>query len=74
MDWCGGDKFDGCLIFDECHKAKNFVPVGDSRHNIKLIMYNTKLSYIPIKFDAISLKGKEENSTKVALAVTTIQR
>ena len=25
--WCGGDKFDGCLIFDECHKAKHFVPV-----------------------------------------------
>ncbi|XP_031566399.1 protein FORGETTER 1-like [Actinia tenebrosa] len=44
MDWCGGEAFDGCLIFDECHKAKHFIP------------------------------GKEENSTKVALAVTTIQR
>lgn len=22
MNWCGDD-FDGCLIFDECHKAKN---------------------------------------------------
>ncbi len=27
VDWCGGDAFDGCLVFDECHKAKNFVPV-----------------------------------------------
>ncbi|CAC5397982.1 Protein strawberry notch homolog 2,Protein strawberry notch homolog 1,Protein strawberry notch,Protein FORGETTER 1 [Mytilus coruscus] len=44
VNWCGGDKFDGCLIFDECHKAKNFVP------------------------------GKEQNSTKVALSVATIQR
>ncbi|XP_073256050.1 protein strawberry notch homolog 1-like [Porites lutea] len=44
IDWCGGEKFNGCLIFDECHKAKHFVP------------------------------GKEESSTKVALAVTTIQR
>ncbi|XP_071502207.1 uncharacterized protein [Diadema antillarum] len=44
IDWCGGDRFDGCLIFDECHKAKHFIP------------------------------GKEKNSTKVAMAVTSIQR
>ncbi|XP_033638096.1 protein FORGETTER 1-like [Asterias rubens] len=44
ISWCGGDSFDGCLIFDECHKAKHFVP------------------------------GKEEQSTKVAAAVVTIQR
>ncbi|XP_052821363.1 protein strawberry notch homolog 1-like [Mya arenaria] len=44
VDWCGREEFDGCLIFDECHKAKNFVP------------------------------GKEQASTKVALAVTSIQR
>ncbi|KAK9822510.1 hypothetical protein WJX81_008146 [Elliptochloris bilobata] len=23
VDWCGGAEFDGCLVFDECHKAKN---------------------------------------------------
>lgn len=28
INWCGGKDFDGCLIFDECHKAKNFVPVS----------------------------------------------
>ena len=28
IDWCGGPQFEGCLIFDECHKAKNFVPVS----------------------------------------------
>jgi len=44
IDWCGGEQFNGCLIFDECHKAKHFVP------------------------------GKEETSTKVALAVTMLQR
>ena len=22
--WCGGPAFDGCLLFDECHKAKNW--------------------------------------------------
>lgn len=27
VNWCGGEEFDGCLVFDECHKAKNFVPV-----------------------------------------------
>ncbi|XP_065056159.1 uncharacterized protein LOC135684506 [Rhopilema esculentum] len=44
IDWCGGDTFEGCLIFDECHKAKHFLP------------------------------GNEKSSTKVALAVTEIQR
>ena len=28
IEWCGGPGFEGCLIFDECHKAKNFVPVS----------------------------------------------
>ncbi len=23
VDWCGGPGFDGVLVFDECHKAKN---------------------------------------------------
>ena len=44
LDWCGGADFEGCLVFDECHKAKNFVP------------------------------GKETASTKVALAVTQMQK
>mmetsp|Transcript_37967 Transcript_37967/g.61745 ORF Transcript_37967/g.61745 Transcript_37967/m.61745 type:complete len:1109 (+) Transcript_37967:282-3608(+) len=24
VDWVGGKDFEGCLVFDECHKAKNF--------------------------------------------------
>jgi len=29
VDWCGASSdFDGCLIFDECHRAKHFVPVS----------------------------------------------
>ncbi|ESO98737.1 hypothetical protein LOTGIDRAFT_158685 [Lottia gigantea] len=44
IDWCGGEKFEGCLVFDECHKAKNFIP------------------------------NKETASTKIAIAVTTIQK
>mmetsp|Transcript_21181 Transcript_21181/g.47283 ORF Transcript_21181/g.47283 Transcript_21181/m.47283 type:complete len:1771 (-) Transcript_21181:242-5554(-) len=23
VEWCGGEEFDGLLMFDECHKAKN---------------------------------------------------
>ncbi len=23
VNWCGGASFDGVLVFDECHKAKN---------------------------------------------------
>ncbi|XP_071789882.1 protein strawberry notch homolog 1-like [Asterias amurensis] len=30
LHWCGKE-FDGVLIFDECHKAKNLVPVGSSK-------------------------------------------
>ena len=26
VSWCGGAGYEGCLLFDECHKAKNFVP------------------------------------------------
>ena len=29
VDWCGREQFDGCLIFDESHKAKNFLPGKD---------------------------------------------
>lgn len=26
VQWCGGAAFDGCIMLDECHKAKNLVP------------------------------------------------
>jgi hypothetical protein len=31
IDWVGGADFDGCLLFDECHKAKNLVPSGNGK-------------------------------------------
>ena len=37
IDWCGGSDFDGCLIFDECHKAKHFIP-GKEKSNTKVAM------------------------------------
>uniref|UniRef100_A0A2K5KA99 Protein strawberry notch homolog 1 n=1 Tax=Colobus angolensis palliatus TaxID=336983 RepID=A0A2K5KA99_COLAP len=30
LHWCGDD-FDGAIVFDECHKAKNLCPVGSSK-------------------------------------------
>lgn len=30
LQWCGED-FDGCIVFDECHKAKNLCPTGSSK-------------------------------------------
>ena len=30
LHWCGED-FDGVIILDECHKAKNLMPVGSSK-------------------------------------------
>ena len=26
IDWLGGPPFDGCIVLDEAHKAKSFVP------------------------------------------------
>lgn len=30
LNWCGDD-FDGCIIFDECHRAKNLCPAGSAK-------------------------------------------
>jgi len=30
--WCGGATFDGCIIFDECHRAKNCVRLSFYSH------------------------------------------
>lgn len=30
LQWCG-ENFDGVIIFDECHKAKNLCPVGSTK-------------------------------------------
>ncbi|GLH00308.1 Protein strawberry notch [Gryllus bimaculatus] len=30
LQWCGED-FDGLVVFDECHRAKNLCPVGSSK-------------------------------------------
>ena len=30
VEWCGPD-FDGLVVFDECHKAKNLVPDGGGK-------------------------------------------
>uniref|UniRef100_A0A0A9Y5M8 Protein strawberry notch n=2 Tax=Lygus hesperus TaxID=30085 RepID=A0A0A9Y5M8_LYGHE len=30
VQWCGDD-FDGLIVFDECHRAKNLCPVGSSK-------------------------------------------
>lgn len=30
VQWCGPE-FDGCIIFDECHKAKHLVPTGSTK-------------------------------------------
>uniref|UniRef100_A0A2P2I206 Protein strawberry notch n=2 Tax=Hirondellea gigas TaxID=1518452 RepID=A0A2P2I206_9CRUS len=30
LNWCGDD-FDGCVIFDECHRAKNLCPTGSAK-------------------------------------------
>lgn len=34
IEWCGGEQFDGVIIFDECHKAKNLVTSGNGKKTI----------------------------------------
>ena len=34
VDWCGGPAFEGCLLFDECHKAKNWSGKEDTSSQI----------------------------------------
>uniref|UniRef100_A0A1I8I7C1 AAA_34 domain-containing protein n=2 Tax=Macrostomum lignano TaxID=282301 RepID=A0A1I8I7C1_9PLAT len=40
IDWCSGDsapaKFDGCLVLDECHRAKHFLPDAKEAANSKV--------------------------------------
>jgi hypothetical protein len=31
LQWLGGESFDGVIVFDEAHKAKNLVPCGSAK-------------------------------------------
>eukprot|EP00208_Stichococcus_sp_RCC1054_P000099 CAMPEP_0206143488 /NCGR_PEP_ID=MMETSP1473-20131121/20743_1 /ASSEMBLY_ACC=CAM_ASM_001109 /TAXON_ID=1461547 /ORGANISM="Stichococcus sp, Strain RCC1054" /LENGTH=921 /DNA_ID=CAMNT_0053538919 /DNA_START=201 /DNA_END=2963 /DNA_ORIENTATION=+ len=31
IDWLGGTSYDGVIVFDECHKAKNFTPGAEAQ-------------------------------------------
>ena len=31
VEWCGGKEFDGVVVFDECHKAKNLTEAASSQ-------------------------------------------
>ncbi|CAL4120569.1 unnamed protein product, partial [Meganyctiphanes norvegica] len=45
IDWCGED-FDGCIIFDECHRAKNLCPGGagkPTKTGLKVLELQNKL-------------------------------
>ena len=46
IDWCGGEQFNGCLIFDECHKAKHFVPVSALLRSEPLVLFFVAASMI----------------------------
>ena len=36
IKWCGGRDFDGCLLFDESHKAKNLkIGCFDAKGNVQ---------------------------------------
>lgn len=57
VEWlCGGDDpktFDGCLLFDECHKAKNFI-AGSSGQSTKVPTSPSPVSPSPSPFHSPS--------------------
>eukprot|EP00752_Nemacystus_decipiens_P009068 g8096.t1 len=50
VDWCGGEDFEGCLVFDEAHKAKNF---NSSKEEL-----STKVSQAVIKIQDLLPKAR----------------
>ncbi|CAN0259794.1 unnamed protein product [Ectocarpus sp. 6 AP-2014] len=50
IDWCGGKDFEGCLVFDEAHKAKNF---NSSKEEL-----STKVSQAVIKIQDMLPKAR----------------
>ncbi|CAN0020567.1 unnamed protein product [Pylaiella littoralis] len=50
VDWCGGEEFEGCLVFDEAHKAKNF---NSSKEEL-----STKVSQAVIKIQDMLPKAR----------------
>ena len=65
IDWCGGETFDGCLVFDECHKAKNFIPVS-SYKSTEFIALNFTMSDTNVKLTAWSDNTVYSTSTAYA--------
>jgi hypothetical protein len=55
VQWCGGPDFQGCLVFDESHKAKNFIPnaqggastrVGDAVMELQRALPKARVVYV----------------------------
>ena len=35
VKWCGGEEYEGLIVFDECHRAKNLNPGASSSYRSK---------------------------------------
>ena len=60
LQWCGTD-FDGVIIFDECHRAKNLVPAGRARATktgLAVLQLQTELPHARIVY--VSATGASE--------------
>lgn len=42
IDWLGGPSFDGCIVLDEAHKAKSFVPGKEAQSSKVCLCYCTQ--------------------------------
>ena len=79
---CGGAKFDGCVILDECHKAKNLVwtesiisvlSVRAEREREQRENTHTSLYIVFVTHVHVKVEGSADKSSNAAQAVYLLQ-
>ncbi len=63
MDWCG-EHFDGCIVFDECHKAKNLIPVNgkiSTKTGIAVVKLQDKLPNARVVYSSATGASEPRN-------------
>lgn len=48
VEWLGGEQFDGALVFDECHKAKNCIAKQGDKGRRQSESKTSRVSFNPL--------------------------
>lgn len=64
IDWCGDD-FDGCVVFDECHKAKNLIAANSSlkatKTGLAVVELQTRLTNARVVYSSATGASEPRN-------------